>query len=84
MPCLTRAQRHSRVPSVYWHATADGEWVSYQVGADASHPASGTFEGWRYNDGSTGPSVTPAAALGTAAAIPSTTATPSSAPGDVG
>jgi hypothetical protein len=44
----------------YWHSTPDGEWTSYQVGADASHPVPGTLEGWRYNDGTTGPGIAPA------------------------
>ena len=44
----------------YWHSTPHGEWTSYQVGADGSHPALGTLEGWRYNDGTTGPGIAPA------------------------
>ncbi len=44
----------------YWHAAADGEWTSYQVGADSSKPARGEIEGWRYNDGATGPGIVPA------------------------
>ncbi len=46
----------------YWHEGDDGEWVSYQVGADTSAPEPGRAEGWRYNDGSAGPSVSPSAA----------------------
>lgn len=44
----------------YWSATADGDWTSYQVGADSSKPARGEIEGWRYNDGSVGPGIAPA------------------------
>lgn len=44
----------------YWHSTPDGEWTSYQVGADASDPAPGEIEGWRYNDGTTPPGIAPA------------------------
>lgn len=68
----------------YWHATADGAWTSYQVGADSSHPKSGQIEGWRYGDGSTPPDIEPAAALKeltpeVATAAPAATA-PESAP----
>lgn len=49
----------------YWHSIEDGEWESYTVGADSSDPAPGELEGWRYNDGSVPPGITPtdAAAL---------------------
>ncbi|NCT90763.1 hypothetical protein GXB85_07360 [Cellulomonas sp. APG4] len=50
----------------YWSAEADGEWVAYEVGADQSTPQPGAVEGWRYFDGSAGPTVTPAEALATA------------------
>lgn len=43
----------------YWHSAPDGEWESYQVGADSSTPAVGSIEGWRYNDGTTPPGITP-------------------------
>ena len=43
----------------YWHGPAGGDWVSYQVGADSSDPVQGEIEGWRYNDGSTGPGIVP-------------------------
>lgn len=43
----------------YWHSSRRGSWISYQVGADASHPVSGELEGWRYNDGATGPGIAP-------------------------
>lgn len=49
----------------YWSAGPDGAWVSYDVGPDQSAPEPGTVEGWRYHDGSAGPTVTPAAALAT-------------------
>ncbi len=51
----------------YWHSTPNGEWTSYQVGADSSSPAQGELDGWRYNDGTTPPGITPADA---AAATP--------------
>ncbi|MEO7007012.1 MAG: hypothetical protein ABI065_08270, partial [Terrimesophilobacter sp.] len=59
----------------YWHSARDGSWTSYQVGADASHPVSGELEGWRYNDGATGPGVAPsevtaATQLAAAATVP--------------
>jgi hypothetical protein len=43
----------------YWHSAGNGSWTSYQVGADSSHPVSGELEGWRYNDGATGPGIAP-------------------------
>ena len=46
----------------YWHSSRDGEWTSYQVGADSSNPVAGELDGWRYNDGSAGPGVAPSAA----------------------
>ena len=49
----------------YWHSTSGGEWTSYQVGADTSNPASGELEGWRYNDGATGPGIMPSAVADT-------------------
>lgn len=48
----------------YWNSSDGGEWVSYQVGADSSDPAPGEMEGWRYNDGSTGPGIAPADVAG--------------------
>jgi LPXTG-motif cell wall-anchored protein len=45
----------------YWSAAPGAAWTAYAVGADSSHPAPGGFEGWRYNDGSKGPSLLPAA-----------------------
>ena len=44
----------------YWSAKPGGTWAAYAVGADSSHPAPGGYEGWRYNDGKSGPSVLPA------------------------
>lgn len=44
----------------YFSAEADGEWTARTEGADTADPAPGTFEGWRYNDGSAGPGVTTA------------------------
>lgn len=48
----------------YWHSTRDGEWTSYQVGADSSNPVPGEIEGWRYNDGTTAPGIAPADVAG--------------------
>ncbi len=44
----------------YWYGGTDGTWQVRMEGTDTSVPAAGGFEGWRYNDGSTGPSVLPA------------------------
>jgi len=44
----------------YWHSPAEGDWIAYQVGADSSDPVAGEIEGWRYNDGSSGPGIAPA------------------------
>lgn len=63
----------------YWHSAPDGEWASYQVGADSSTPAHGEIEGWRYNDGSTPPGLAPSDA---ASYLPEIVATPeATAPG---
>jgi hypothetical protein len=61
----------------YWHAAPGGGWQSYQVGSDQAVPAPGQVEGWRYNDGSVGPTVTPPVptARPTTAASGSATAT---------
>src|SRR5690606_38157828 len=51
----------------YWTGS-EGEWTAHVAGADTVDPAPGDVEGWRYNDGSTGPGLTPAeaaAAVGT-------------------
>lgn len=45
----------------YWSADATSDWTAYAVGADSSDPMPGAIEGWRYNDGSAGPGVEPAA-----------------------
>lgn len=44
----------------YWNSTPDGEWSSYEVGADSSAPAIGAIDGWRYNDGTAAPGIAPA------------------------
>lgn len=51
----------------YWTAEATGDWVAQTEGADTTDPVPGSIEGWRYNDGATGPGVAPAALVGTAA-----------------
>lgn len=43
----------------YWYGGQDGTWQVWMEGADTSVPAAGGFEGWRYNDGSTGPGELP-------------------------
>jgi hypothetical protein len=43
----------------YWYGGTDGTWQVWMEGADTAVPAAGGFEGWRYNDGSTGPSELP-------------------------
>ncbi len=64
----------------YWHSTPSGEWTSYQVGADASDPAPGELEGWRYNDGSTGPGIAPSAVADTLRPTQTATAVATAAP----
>lgn len=44
----------------YWNAEG-GEWLAWMEGSDTAVPAAGGVEGWRYNDGSAGPGVDPAA-----------------------
>ncbi|MBZ2195885.1 hypothetical protein [Occultella gossypii] len=44
----------------YWTAEPGAEWVSSTVGADLADPVVGSYEGWRYFDGSAGPTVTAA------------------------
>lgn len=61
----------------YWHSTRNGDWTSYLVGADSSDPVPGELEGWRYNDGSTGPGLAPAEA---AASLLTPTSTPTPTP----
>lgn len=58
----------------YWSAAPTGPWTAQEVGADGSDPAPGGFEGWRYNDGASGPGVLPAELGGSdPSAAPSTT-----------
>ncbi|MFC4554597.1 hypothetical protein [Georgenia faecalis] len=51
----------------YWTAEPDGEWTAYTEGADTTDPAPGALEGWRYNDGATGPGIAPADVVAAAA-----------------
>lgn len=46
----------------YWHGE-NGEWTTYEMGADKADPAPGEVEGWRYSDGSAGPGLAPTAAV---------------------
>lgn len=41
----------------YWTAEPGGAWEMAMVGPDEAVPAPGGVEGWRYSDGSAGPSV---------------------------
>jgi hypothetical protein len=41
----------------YWSALPDGDWTMYMEGPDTAVPAPGSLEGWRYGDGSAGPTV---------------------------
>ena len=41
----------------YWFAEPAGEWQSYMEGSDTAVPAPGNVEGWRYFDGSAGPTI---------------------------
>lgn len=59
----------------YWSADAASDWTAYAVGADSSDPVPGGFEGWRYNDGTTGPGVQPAALATAPAQDPTAEAT---------
>jgi hypothetical protein len=60
----------------YWHGeSGDTEWTSYQIGSATSHPVAGSVEGWRYNDGKSGPGLSPHDAVVQAAATPTATAT---------
>lgn len=59
----------------YWHSAPNGQWTSYQVGADSSHPVPGELEGWRYNDGAVGPGIAPAAVASTSQPTPTATTT---------
>lgn len=52
----------------YW-TTDGGEWVSHTAGADGVDPAPGDVEGWRYNDGATGPGLSPTEAAATLASV---------------
>jgi hypothetical protein len=45
----------------YFTAEPGGGWTARTEGADTADPAPGSFEGWRYNDGSAGPGVETAA-----------------------
>ena len=64
----------------YWSAEPSGTWIAQEVGADASDPAPGGFEGWRYNDGASGPGVLPAA-LGGSDPSPNPSPTPTTVTG---
>ena len=51
----------------YWYASPGGEWISYQEGSDTAAPAPGAVEGWRYFDGTVGPTVVAPALTASAA-----------------
>ncbi|WP_111720153.1 hypothetical protein [Homoserinimonas sp. OAct 916] len=67
----------------YWHSAPNGEWTSYQVGADTSTPVPGELEGWRYSDGTVGPRIEPAAVVVTEQVEPSAEPSAVAAPGPV-
>lgn len=64
----------------YWSAQPGTGWTAYAVGADSSNPAPGGFEGWRYNDGSTGPGVLAADLQGATGATAQPTGRPTAQP----
>lgn len=47
----------------YWFAGDDGTWQTYMEGSDTAVPEAGGVEGWRYSDGSAGPTLSPTEAL---------------------
>ncbi len=52
----------------YWSGT-DQEWTAHTEGADGTDPAPGDVEGWRYNDGTTAPGVSPVEAAAQAGGL---------------
>ncbi|MPV35892.1 hypothetical protein [Georgenia subflava] len=52
----------------YFGAEPGEEWAAQTAGADAVDPDPGSFEGWRYNDGTAGPGITTAQLAGAATA----------------
>jgi len=48
----------------YWTAQPDGDWTMYMEGPDTAVPSPGSLEGWRYGDGSAGPTVAVADIVG--------------------
>lgn len=55
----------------YYTAEEGDEWASSMEGADTSEPVPGSFEGWRYNDGSEPPAFDPVSGTLTGAEEPS-------------
>lgn len=47
----------------YWFGGEDGTWQTYMEGSDTAVPEAGGVEGWRYSDGSAGPTLSPTEAL---------------------
>lgn len=72
----------------YWYAAPDGDWQSYLEGPDTAAPEAGNLEGWRYSDGTSGPTVTPAAVAAAATEVvaeaPTDDAVATEAQGDAG
>ena len=65
----------------YWFAEPGGEWQTYTEGSDTAVPVAGNVEGWRYSDGSEGPTiVAPVAAEEPEAEAEETVAAESTAP----
>lgn len=60
----------------YWYAAPGGEWQTYNEGPDTATPQPGAYEGWRYSDGTSGPTVTPADVAAAASAQPTASTAP--------
>lgn len=54
----------------YWFGGEDGTWQTYMEGSDTAVPEAGGVEGWRYSDGSAGPTLSPTEALALEATEP--------------
>ena len=59
----------------YWFGGEDGTWQTYMEGSDTAVPEAGGVEGWRYSDGSAGPTLSPTEALALEATEPEEEAT---------
>lgn len=50
----------------YWQSDGIGDWAASMEGADTTTPVPGAVEGWRYNDGTSGPGVAPSVVVNVA------------------